>query len=69
MSTYEQQNFKVPVESSDYPEASDFVIKSIEGIIAKSIEEGNNKIILNPFHIPIIYPSSAINTCLQIKKS
>lgn len=47
MSTYEQQNFKVPVESSDYPEASDFVIKSIEGIIAKSIEEGNNKIILN----------------------
>ena len=47
MSTYESQNFKIPVESTDYKEASDFVIKSIEGIIEQAIQNGENKIILN----------------------
>ena len=47
MSTYEDLNFKVPVESSDYPQASSFVIKSIEGIIEEAIKNGQNKIILN----------------------
>ena len=47
MSTYETQNFKIPVESIDYKEASDFVIKSIEGIIEQTIQNGENKIILN----------------------
>ena len=47
MNSYETQNFKVPKESSDYPQASAFVIKSIEGIIEQAIKNGDNKIILN----------------------
>lgn len=47
MNTYENQNFKVPVESEDYPQASAFVIKSIEGILEETIKNGQNKIILN----------------------
>lgn len=47
MNTYENQNFKIPVESEDYPEASAFVVKSIEGIIKDAIKNGQNKIILN----------------------
>lgn len=47
MNTYENQIFKIPVESQDYPQTSDFIIKSIEGIIENSIQEGKNKIILN----------------------
>ena len=45
--TYEDLNFKVPVESSDYPEASDFIIKSIEGILEDAIKKGDNKIVIN----------------------
>ena len=47
MNTYDNQNFKVPVESEDYPQASAFVIKSIEGILEEAIKNGQNKIILN----------------------
>ena len=47
MNIYERQNFKIPVESVDYPQASAYVIKSIEGIIGDSIKNGQNKIILN----------------------
>ena len=47
MNSYETQIFKVPKESPDYPQASAFVIKSIEGIIAQAIKNGDNKIILN----------------------
>lgn len=47
MSTYDKQNFKIPVESEDYPQASTFVIQSIEGIIEDVIKNGHNKIILN----------------------
>lgn len=47
MNTYENQNFKIPVESEDYPQASAFVIKSIEGILEETIKKGQNKIILN----------------------
>lgn len=47
MSNYENQIFKIPIESCDYPQASEFVIKSIEGIIEHAIEKGENKIILN----------------------
>lgn len=42
MNTYENQNFKVPVESEDYPQASAFVIKSIEGILEETIKNGQN---------------------------
>lgn len=47
MNTYATQNFKIPVESADYPKASAFIIKSIEGIIEEAIQKGQNKIILN----------------------
>lgn len=47
METYNNQNFKIPVESNDYAQASDFIIESIEGIIERAIQEGENKIILN----------------------
>lgn len=47
MNTYEKQNFKIPVESADYPQTSAFVVKSIEGIVDDAIKHGKNKIILN----------------------
>ncbi len=47
MNTYENQNFKVPVESEDYPQASAFVIQSIEGILKEAITNRQNRIILN----------------------
>ncbi len=47
MNNYENQIFKIPIESCDYPQASEFVIKSIEDIIEHAIEKGENKIILN----------------------
>lgn len=47
MNTYESQSFKIPVESDDYPQASAYVIKSIEGIIEEAIRNGQDRIILN----------------------
>ena len=47
MTKYNELNFKIPVESKDYGEASDFVIKSIESILADAIKNGENKIIIN----------------------
>lgn len=47
MNEYYDLNFKIPMESDDYNEASDFVIKSIEGILADAIRRGNNRIIIN----------------------
>ncbi|HMR92406.1 MAG TPA: hypothetical protein PKC69_08825 [Chitinophagaceae bacterium] len=45
--SYQQQNFKIPTESKDYPECSDFVIDAIEDIIKTAIENGENKIVIN----------------------
>lgn len=45
--TYENQTFKVPKESEDYQECSDFVTTSIESIIKEAIDTGENKIIIN----------------------
>jgi hypothetical protein len=45
--SYKKQNFKIPKESSDYYEASDYAIKSIEAIIRNAISNGENKIIIN----------------------
>ncbi len=45
--TYDDLVFKVPVESEDYAECSDFVVTSIEKIIRDAIELGKNKIIIN----------------------
>lgn len=44
---YTRLNFKVPQESEDYPECSQFIIESVESIIANAIASGNNKIIIN----------------------
>jgi hypothetical protein len=44
---YEYINFKIPKESPDYQECSDFVVSAISGIIKNSIEIGANKIIIN----------------------
>lgn len=44
---YSEQVFKIPQESNDYQEASDYAIKSIGKIIENAIEKGENKIIIN----------------------
>lgn len=45
--SYTIQDFKVPQESSDYQEASEFAIQSIEAIISNAIKRGENRIIIN----------------------
>ncbi|MDR2117832.1 MAG: hypothetical protein LBP87_15760 [Planctomycetaceae bacterium] len=47
MSTYDKMNFKIPEESYDYRECSDYVINSMENIIHDAIERQINKIIIN----------------------
>ena len=47
MSNYNELNFKVPIESSDYKECSEYVIKAIEEILQNAIDNGENKIIIN----------------------
>jgi len=44
---YEKLDFKIPVESADYFECSEFVVKQIETIINDSIRLEKNKIIIN----------------------
>ncbi len=45
--SYDQQIFKIPKESDDYQECSDFVIQAIESIIKDVINTGENKIVIN----------------------
>ena len=47
MNKYNEQTFKIPVESEDYHEASVFIVKSIENIIEQAIKKGENKIVIN----------------------
>lgn len=44
---YHELTFKVPEESPDYQECSDFVVRHIESIVRDAIDAGNNKIIIN----------------------
>lgn len=44
---YENLNFKIPEESSDYSTTSKFAINAIEKIIERAIAKGENKIIIN----------------------
>lgn len=44
---YEEINFKIPEESDDYQQCSDFVIECIEDVIKSAIQNGKNKIIIN----------------------
>lgn len=45
--SYNQQVFKIPKESSDYQECSNFVTQAIESIIKDAIDAGENKIVIN----------------------
>lgn len=47
MNEYNKQNFKIPIESKDYSEASDYIIQTIEGILEETIKNGKNKIVIN----------------------
>lgn len=44
---YTDLTFKVPVESEDYQDCSDFVVNSIESIIQSAMDTGKNQIIIN----------------------
>jgi len=44
---YSKLDFKIPIESPDYLNCSDYVISQIEAIIDDSIHSGKNKIIIN----------------------
>lgn len=48
MSEYSSQNFKIPIESVDYPQASAYVTKAIEEIIENAIKNGKTKSYLIP---------------------
>ncbi len=45
--TYDLQDFKIPVQSADYPACSRFVTSSIGEIIDEAIRRGNNKITIH----------------------
>lgn len=45
--TYENQDFKIPVESDDYKECSEFIVASIESIIQDAMDTGKNRIEIN----------------------
>lgn len=45
--SYSSQTFKIPQESSDYPDASEHVISQIGAILQDAIDNGHNKIIIN----------------------
>ncbi|RPI63969.1 MAG: restriction endonuclease [Planctomycetaceae bacterium] len=47
MTEYSKLTFKVPQESPDYLECSDFVTTQIEAIIGDALKAGKNKIIIN----------------------
>lgn len=44
---YEELTFKIPKESDDYKECSEFVVNSVEAIIKDAMDTGRNKIIIN----------------------
>lgn len=45
--TYENQNFKIPAQSEDYGECSQFVTSTIDAIIKNAIDKSENKIFIN----------------------
>ena len=44
---YDELEFKIPQESEDYPECSEFVTFAVESIIQDAIVNGKNKIVIN----------------------
>ena len=47
MMRYEEMKFKIPEESGDYRECSDFVIHAVESVIQDAINSQQNKIVIN----------------------
>ena len=45
--TYKTQNFKIPKQSADYQECSNFVTTTVKNIIKEAINKRKNKIIIN----------------------
>ena len=45
--TYDTLDFKIPIESDDYEECSDFVVRQCEEIVKKAIDENRNRILIN----------------------
>jgi len=46
---YEDLTFKIPRESDDYMECSDFVVDAVESIMKDAMDQGRNKIIINTY--------------------
>jgi hypothetical protein len=44
---YEKLDFKIPMESPDYVDCSDYVVTQIESIIKDAMDQNKNKIIIN----------------------
>lgn len=44
---YADLAFKIPVESVDYEQCSNYVVQAIDGIMKHAMDTGNNKIIIN----------------------
>jgi hypothetical protein len=44
---YDALDFKIPQETADYAECSDFAIAAIQAIMEGAIKSGNNKILIN----------------------
>lgn len=44
---YDELIFKIPKESDDYRRCSDFVVKSIDAIMATAMDSGTNQIVIN----------------------
>jgi hypothetical protein len=44
---YKKLDFKIPIESSDYLDCSNFVVIQIESMVKDAIGSGKNKIIIN----------------------
>ena len=45
--SYDELDFVVPVEASDYLDRSTFVVSAMTRIVQSAIDEGRNKIIIN----------------------
>ncbi len=40
-------DYKIPIQSDDYPECSLFVTSTVEAIIKEAVDRGDNQIIIN----------------------
>jgi hypothetical protein len=45
--TYDEMDFKIPIECEDYEESSNYVVAQCEEIVRQAIDSGRNKILIN----------------------